>query len=170
MHRWRGLALAALALAETARAMDSGETMPTGNPPGSALTSRSPLILPAEHRTGPAPTGAPATCPQQLIIEVAKARIAPGERVVVHVFVGNPEVTMSTPLTDPSYLGSFSFFPTTGQPGAKTYALSLARLSSSIRERLCSSSPPPIALTLAPIAEGASATRSEVEIGRAVLE
>jgi hypothetical protein len=151
--------------------MGSGETTANGNASGGVLTSASLLILPVEHRAGSArTTAASGTCPRQLTIEVAAARIAPGERVVVHVFIGKAEVPIDNPPTDPGYLGSFSFFPATGQAGAETYTLSLARLSSRIRGQLCSSSLPPVALALAPIVQGASATHSEVEIQGAVLE
>jgi hypothetical protein len=75
-----------------------------------------------------------------------------------------------TPLDDPGYVGSFSFFPVAGGSGPQRFVLALDHLPSSEQERLCSAEPPSVTLVLAPIVQGAPLEKSEVEIRSATLE
>lgn len=134
------------------------------------LSAASPVTLPLRPVAGTPAATSPEACPRRLKLEIGELRIAPGERVAVHVFVGKPEANIRTPLDAPGYAGSFSFFPVTGGRRQQTFVLALDRLPPFEHERLCSGDPPSLTLVLAPIAQGVSADQSEVEIQGATLE
>jgi hypothetical protein len=134
------------------------------------LSATSPVTLPLKPVAGTPGATSREACPRRLKLEIGELRIAPEERVAVHVFVGKPDASIRTPLDAAGYAGSFSFFPVTGGRGQQTFALALDRLPPFERERLCSGDPPSVTLVLAPIAQGVSADQSQVEIEGATLE
>lgn len=171
MHgcRWLGIAVASPALsAMSAVIVGSGEVLASAG--AAVLSVASPVSLPLEPVAGATGAVTPEACPRRLRIEVGELQIAPGESVVVHAFVGEPDATARTPLDDPGYVGSFTFFPVAGGRGPQRFVLALDRLPSFERERLCSGDPPSVTLVLAPIAQGVPADQSQVKIQGATLE
>lgn len=169
-RRWLGMAIASLALGGLGVAIVGFGEVSVVRSAAGVLTTASSLTLPLRPMAPATRATSPEACPRRLEIEVGELRIAAGERVAVHVFVGQPEATAPAPLDDPAYVGSFSFFPVGGGEGRQTFALALDRLPSSERERLCSGDPPPITLMLAPVVQDATADQSQIEVRGATLE